>query len=391
MEHTVVLGTTVGLSAWAFLRGQLAHLRETGADVHVVSSPDRHLDAAGEREGVAVHGLAMEREISPRADLVALWRWVRLLRRLRPDVVNAGTPKAALLGIVSAWLCRVPVRIYTVRGLRYETATGRRRRVLQAVESLCCALATRVVAVGHGVAEEMLRDRITRREILVIGDGSSNGVRGAEIAAAVDALDRDECRDRFEVPRGDVVVGVVGRLTADKGGDTLVAALDLARSRRPDLTLRLLVVGEAEGKGAGAEVPGMPAGAAATTHTGWLDDPIPAYRAMDVLCLPTRREGFPNVVLEAGAAGLPVVTTDATGARESIVDGETGIRVPVDDVDALADALIRLADDPASRHRMGAAGRARTLERYRPERIWTALEELYAGRVPADTRSYRRG
>lgn len=382
---TIVYGTTIGSSTWSFLRGQLAYFREKGAEVYAVSSPDRLLAQAGRRERIYTHGIPMKREISPLSDVVSLSKWIIILRKLQPEVVNVGTPKAALLGLIAAWLTRVPVRVYTVRGLRYETTDGRERTILLLVERLCCSLSTHTVAVGHGVAQRMRQDVAPRGPVIVIGDGSSNGVRGDEIAALTDSLNRSCCRTDWSIPEEAIVVGFVGRITPDKGGNCLVAALSLLKTARPDLPLLLLVVGDVEDKTAAATLAGVNV---PTVSTGWLDDPIRAFRAMDMMCLPTRREGFPNVVLEAGAATLPVITTYATGARESVIPGKTGILVPVDDEVALAEAIERLAESDDDRRTMGMNARNRVLDQYNPQRIWKTLEQIYSGVPPSDTTYY---
>lgn len=384
-EMKILYATTIGSSTWSFLRGQLAYFQSRGADVHAVSSPDRLLEAAGVREGVTTHSVEMEREISPVADIVAFIKWVELLREERPDVVNVGTPKAALLGLVSAWLIRVPIRVYTVRGLRYQTTNGARRALLKGIESLCCALSTHIIAVGHGVATEMKSDGVTKAPVIVIGDGSSNGVRADALAASADRLDRTSCRARWSIAPDAFVVGFVGRVSPDKGGDCLSEALDILAGILPSLNLVLLVVGDGEDE---ASMVSMTANPNRTRHTGWIDDPVPAFKAMDLLCLPTRREGFPNVVLEAGAIGIPTVTTSATGARESVVEGQTGLIVPVDDPQALANAIADLANAPDRRAEMGRMARQRVFSKFRPERIWEALEIIYQGGTSDDATEY---
>lgn len=383
-DMTIVYATTIGSSTWSFLNGQLKHFREKGADVHVICSPDRLLRAAGKREDVITHGIRMEREIAPIPDALALANWVRTLWVLRPNVVNVGTPKAALLGLSASWLLRVPIRIYTIRGLRYETTHGGKRRLLELTERLCCALSTHNIAVSHGVAKQLKRDAVTKAKLLVIGDGSSNGVRGLELAAAVDSLNRSECRKRWQLDPEDLVVGFVGRITPDKGGDCLREAIAILKRSRPDISLRLLIVGDIEDDDAAINFTELEN----AVYTGWIDDTAPAYAAMDILCLPTRREGFPNVVLEAGAAARPVVTSDATGAEESVVHGETGLIVPIDDAPKLAEAIADLADSPVMRRTFGHAARERVLSKYQPSRIWNALERLYLDGESTDITEY---
>ncbi|MCW8141068.1 MAG: glycosyltransferase, partial [Planctomycetota bacterium] len=215
---------THAVTARTLLRGQLAWLRGRGHEVSVVTSPGPALDDVARTQGVEAVGVPMSREIEPLADLVSLVRLVRALRRLRPDVLNASTPKAGLLGTIAGAIARVPVRVYLLRGLRLETATGWRARTLALTERVACALAHEVVCVSHSLrrraVEEGLVDPARAR---VLGAGSSNGVDGERFAPRPpDAA----LRARLGLPDGAPVVGFVGRLTRDKGVEDLWRAFE---------------------------------------------------------------------------------------------------------------------------------------------------------------------
>ncbi|SBT37739.1 glycosyltransferase [Micromonospora auratinigra] len=377
----LVVATTVPVTAHALLHGQLRWLAGHGIDVHLVSSPGPLLDRTGEREGVGTHAIPMARELSPLADLVALGRWLRLLRRLRPQVVSYGTPKAGLLAGVAAAVLKVPRRVYVLRGLRYEGTRGVRRRLLRAIERLTCATAHVVVAVSPSLAATAVGAGVVRAgKVTVVGAGSSNGVDPVRFRPARPA-ERAAARAAAGIPADAPVVTFVGRLVPDKGLVCLDAAFARLRERLPDA--RLLLVGQPDDPADPAlrrlrDRPGVHA-------LGFLDEPVQRYAAADVLCLPTRREGFPNVVLEAAACRIPAVTTRATGAVDSVVDGQTGFVVPVDDPGALAEALERLCADPPLRARLGGNARRRALRDFPPERIWRGLLGAYGvsgGPVP---------
>jgi glycosyltransferase involved in cell wall biosynthesis len=371
------------------LRGQLAYARAAGYDVTLVSGPGERARRLAEEEGVALAEVPMERELSPLRDLASLWRLVRLVRRLRPDLVNAGTAKAGLLVTLAAWLNRVPGRVYTMRGLRLETGRGPFRRVLWMVERLTCAMAHRVVCVSPSLRARALELGVVRADkTRVMGGGSSNGVHlerfgPAANAAAAERLRRELGLEGAEGP----VLGFVGRLVRDKGVQELAEAWAELRGEFPGA--RLLVVGPAE---SGDRVPPEVLRALRedprVAWTGMVADPAPYYLLVDVLVLPSYREGFPNVVLEAAASGLPVVTTSVPGCVDAVVDGATGAHVPAGDARALAGALRRYLGDPGLRRAHGLAARARVEAEFRRERIWEGLVGLYrelsaAGRVPA--------
>jgi len=298
--------------------------------------------------------------------------WVRLLRRVRPDVLNVSTPKAGLIGALAGWFLRVPKRVYVVRGLRLESERGMRRKLLYLMERLTIACSTDVIAVSHSLRDELLAFGLTGlKQPAVLGHGSSNGVDALGIQSRLDLLDRSTVRRDLGVPdESTFVVAFIGRIRRDKGVPELVDALALARCRNaflvtvgdteePELTTKLKSLGD-------RWIP-----------IEWLDDVAPVLLACDVLCLPTHREGFPNVVLEAAAAGRPVVTTTATGARDSVIDGTTGFLVPVKDSQALSQALKKLESDPALRMKLGGEARRRAREDYQPETIWRALDATY--------------
>ena len=375
----LMYGVTAGVSAWALLKGQLADMSGRGWDVSIVASDDERLRAASAREGVRAVPLPMEREIAPLADVRSLVGWIGLLLRERPSVLNVGTPKAALLGMLSGALTRVPRRVYVVRGLRFEGTTGRKRALLLAMERLTIRCATDVVVVSRSVGEVMLDAGLDARPLLLVGDGSSNGVDGAGIAKRAAAVNGSQVREEFGVSNDSLLVAYVGRLTLDKGAEMLVGALHALRERGVEVTL--MAIGDSESEEAAALLrdPRIE-----VVLTGWSDDPIEYVAASDVLVLPTRREGYPNVVLEANACGVPVVTTRATGARDSVVDGLNGLLVDVDDADALADALRLLQGDEARRRTLATNARERALTRFAPTRIWDGLDSIYRGQPSKD-------
>ena len=372
----VVYGMTIAQSAAALLRGQLGWFGDRGWDVHLVTSPGRLLGVVEARECVTVHPLPMDREISLRRDPMALVRWIRLLHRLRPDVLNVGTPKAGLIGALAGWLTRVPVRVYVLRGLRLEGARNRRQKaLLWLAERVTILLATDVVVVSHSLRDEAAALHLFGRddEPVVIGSGSSNGVNPQRWNAALAAVDRATVRASWGVGPDILVVGFVGRINRDKGVDDLISAF-LAT---PPPCAVLLLAGPLEDEGLRPAIAAL--GDRVIHVDEWVDDPAACYAGMDVLCLPTRREGFPNVVLEAALAGVPSITTTATGARDSVVPADTGWLVETGDVPQLIGAIARCAADRDEVARAGHAARERALRHFRPQDIWSGLEAVYLG------------
>lgn len=369
------------------MQGQVQYLQRLGFDVTLICSPGERLDVLGRMEGVQIIELSIAREIAPLRDIVSLWRLWRILHRLSPDLTNVGTPKAGLLGGFAAWLTRIPCRFYTLRGLRFETANGLKRWLLIYAERLACCFAHRVICVSPSLREKAVVSGFTSRErTVVFGTGSSNGVDASRFAPTPERIRKGaELRHELGIPPLAPVVGFIGRLTCDKGIPELVEAFLQLREQFPDLRLLLLGCFEEEDP--------LPIQTRrciemhrSVIFPGYIEDTAPYYALVDVLVLPSHREGFPNVVLEAHAAGKPVVAARATGAIDAVVDGETGLLFPVGDVTALADALAKLLTDKTLASKMGLAGQERIKREFRQERIWDALCAEYVRRLKMEGR-----
>lgn len=364
-----------------FLTGQVGFMKSRGLEVHAISSPGDALEKFGHQEGIAVYAVDMPRRITPLRDLIAIGRLWRTLRAIRPQIVHANTPKGGLLGIIAAWLARVPVRVYHVRGLPFVTATGAKRRLLRLSERISCLLATQVLSVSHTNRDVIIAEGLcSPHKIKVLLNGSSNGVNavGRFNPDRVGPAARQEMRARFNIPSGATVIGFVGRIVRDKGLVELAAAWTALREEFADL--RLLLVGPFEPQDPVPEEVKTLLQTDERIHLSGMVEPgeMPAfYAAMDLLVLPTYREGFPNVPMEAAAMGLPVVASRVPGCIEAVEDGVTGTLVPVRDAAALTEALRRYLADPALRTRHGQAGRARMLRDFAPEALWHAQYQEY--------------
>jgi glycosyltransferase involved in cell wall biosynthesis len=370
----------VGTSDMSFslMRGQSAFFRRVGFEVSVVSAPGPKLYETAQVEGVQAYAVPMDRQIGGFKDFVSLLALWRLMRRVRPVITNVGTPKAGMLGGLASYLTRVPCRVYTLRGLRCEGLRGWKRRTLILAERISCACAHRVICVSPSLREQALKLSIAdAKKLVVLASGSSNGVDAERFAPTIERLaEAALLRSRLNIPVEARVVGFVGRLTRDKGISLLVDAyLEL---RRQFDGLRLLLVGDFE---KGDQVPERIRRTIVEESeiicTGMVADTAAYYHLMDVVALPTYREGFPNAVLEAQAAMKPVVTTEATGARDSVQDGVSGILVPVGDVCALTSALSRLLGDTRMRQQMGHCGQEHVRVSFNQDRVWKALEHEF--------------
>lgn len=371
--------------SFVFLRGQVRHMHARGFRVTGVSSAGPYQAAFAREEPVELLTVEMPRRITPLHDLGAVSRLARAIRRIRPHIVHAHTPKGGLLGMLAARVAGVPVRVYHMRGLPFMTATGGRRRLLVATERVACALADRVICVSHTVREAAVAHGLCAPgKIVTLAGGSGNGVdaTGRYAPRADDAARRASVRRAWGVPADAPVILFVGRLVIDKGVQELAAAWARVREAHPDAHLVLAGPEEAQNAVPSSVLDAL-RGDARVHLLGHLAEPRDAYVAADVVALPTYREGFPNVLLEAAAMRLPVVSTRVPGCVDAVVDEVTGLLVPARDARALADALTRYLDDPALGAAHGAAARARVLRDFDQRRIWEALHGEYLALLAA--------
>jgi glycosyltransferase involved in cell wall biosynthesis len=348
-------------------------LRNAGFHVILLSSPGPLLEITAARERVERIALPMQRSIAPFADLVALYRLWQLIGKCRPDLVEFSTPKAGLLGTFAAWLRGVPRRVYMLRGLKLETTSGFKRRVLLAAEQLAARCAHVVLCNSESLRAEALALRLApASKLRLLGEGSSNGVDIERFSPGPSPV-----REQLGIPQSVPVIGFSGRLTRDKGLPELCKAFDRILSAEP--STRLLLVGWFD-VAEDALDPGFRTRILSHPNiycTGFVPNTAPYYRAMDLFVLPTWREGFPNVVLEAAATGLPVITTESTGARDSVLPEVTGLLIPPGYPDAICEAVMKLIRDPQRRQHMGRAARAWILEHFVESRVVGMTVDYY--------------
>ena len=330
--------------------------------MHVVSSGPSQKPGL-DTGGVEHHWLPMVREPRLVRDLWSFVLWLKILLRLEPNVVVIGTPKAAILGLVAARLAGTPFRVYHLRGLRMEASSGLKRGFLRFAERLTARAATHIVAVSTSLAQEYLAENLAPpAKVSVLGCGSSHGVDTRQffpLSPAAMARDKARLALSANVP----VLGFVGRFSADKGADAILATRRWLVREGTDH--ELLIVGAIEDSEQifrQLSLVGRP-----VKHVEWTDQVASYYRLMDLLLLPSRREGFPNVVLEAAATGVPSIVTATTGSVDAIVHGQTGLVVETGSIEKFAVATSDLLGERDLRLKMGEKALARVRAFYRSE------------------------
>lgn len=364
------------------LTGRLKALREAGFEVTLCSSPGELFTQRATSEGATPFPISMKREIAPLSDFISFLRLLRMLARIRPEVTDFSTPKAGLLGNLAAWLFGVPHRVYTLRGLKLESSRGIKRALLLLSERLAARCADVVLCNSESLMATALALRIApESKMRLLGDGSSNGVDTQRFSPGVSTV-----RRKLDIQTNEFVLGFVGRLTTNKGVPELLDAFEKILEVIPRCWL--LMVGwfdEAE-DALPVELRRVIEKHPRVLHIGFVEDVTSYYRAMDLMILPTHREGFPNAVLEAAACGLPVITTDTTGARDAVLSHITGLLIPPGNSGAIAEAALKLLREPMTRRRMGLSARTRAVERFSKERVLALAIEFYSGLVARDCR-----
>lgn len=366
-------------SLFYFMAGQISYLKGQGFNPSVVAPPGERLEEFAASEQVQTTAIRINRPITPLRDLVTAWRLWRHFIRECPHIAHAHTPKGGLLGMLAATLARVPVRIYHIRGFPFVTAGRSKRLLLRWTEWVACRLAHRVFCVSHSLREVAVAEGIcTAEKIRVFGQGSGNGVDSScrFDPARLPAETRQEVRRRLGINENSLVVGYVGRIVRDKGIEDLVRAWTTVCKSCP--TARLLLVGPYEQTDAISESTRRALENDERIHGVGMDwNTPPLYAAMDVMVLPSYREGFPNVLLEAAAMQLPVLTTRVPGCIDAVEDGVTGTLIPPGDPEKLAEGMTTYLNDECLRTRHGKAGRDRVLRNFAQEDIWRAIADQY--------------
>ena len=368
--------TTVDLSLRYLLLNQLKYIEAAGFEVVGVSAtgPDVPLI---ESHGIRHIAVPLTRRMTPFADLLALFRLYRCMRKERFDVVHTHTPKAGLLGQLAAKLARVPHIVNTLHGFYFYDGTPKRKRAFYVgMEKLAATCSDAILSQNNEDIETAIREGIARPDQIVeLGNGIDVDRFDASL---IDAEALRVLRSSLGLPEDALVVGFVGRLVEEKGIlDLLNAAKRLAQTHAK---MHFLIVGPIDSEKSDAIQPSVAKEYGIDDRcvfAGQRDDMPEMYALMDVLVLPSYREGFPRAPMEASAMGLPTVVTDIRGCRQTTLHEETGLRYACGDIDALVAALERLADNTEERREMGAAGSALARKEFDERRVFSRVLQTY--------------
>lgn len=379
MKVSIIRVTTIPLSLHKLLTGQMRFMRSQGFEVTMVSSDfDGKQQLEADENSVFVP-LNMTRKVSPIEDLKSLIEMYRLMKRLKPKIVHTHTPKAGLIGMLASKLAGVPIRLHTVAGLPLMEKTGLMRKLLELMETLTYACATKVYPNSTNLKTFICKHNFAKNEKLkVIGNGSSNGINTHAFALTTEIETKAaDLRAQLNFTASDFVFIFIGRLVKDKGIEELVEAFDILSEQYPKLKLLLVGPEEPDLDALSAKCLNSIKQHPAITHVGYQADVRPYLALSNALAFPSYREGFPNVPMQAGCFNLPSIVTDINGCNEIIIPEENGLIIPVKDTIALRVAMERLYTDATLYQHMAGNARQMIVDRYEQQKVWGLILNEY--------------
>lgn len=371
--------TTVPVSLEKLLAGQL-HFMQDYFEVLAVSSEKEKLEKFGKENNIPTYYIPFTRKITPLQDLIAVWKLYIFLKKEKPNIVHTHTPKAGIVGMLAAYLAKVPIRIHTVAGLPMLESHGLNRKILQFVEKTTYKLATHVYPNSEGLKNIILKEKLApNKKLKIIANGSSNGINTSHFSKSHFTKQQlDKKKKELKIVSSDFVFVFVGRLVTDKGINELVEVFnDLQQNELPNSTLLLVGDFETDLDPLLPKTLDLLKNNNKIKNTGWQDDVRIFYAISNALVFPSYREGFPNVVLQAGAMELPAIVTNINGCNEIIKHNHNGLIICKKDTSSLKDAMLKIATQKELYTRLQANARKNIVAKYQQQQVWDELLKEY--------------
>ncbi len=373
MKTKIIRTSTVAMSLNLLLKGQLKFLSKH-YDVVAVSGYDNDLEEVKSREEVTIKDIKMERAISPFKDLISLYKLYRYFKKEKPTIVHSITPKAGLLSMMAAKYARVPIRIHTFTGLIFPSKSGLFQKLLIVMDKVLCWHATHIFPEGNGVKQDLERYQITTKPLKILANGNVNGIDIEYFNPEnVNLEEKQNLKNVLNLSEKDFVFIYVGRLVKDKGLNELVQAF----SKIKDENVKLLLVGPFENEldPLKPETISEIKDNSNIVSVGYQKDVRKYYAISSVLVFPSYREGFPNVVLQAGAMQLPSIVSNINGSNEIITHNKNGLIIPVQNSDAIFAAMLFMMNENIEE--MSKHARIMIENRYKQQLVWESLLKEY--------------
>ena len=376
----IIRTSTIPLSLNVLLKGQLKFLNGF-FEIVGISSEGELLDEVKQREGIKTISINMERGISPVKDILSLFRLYHVFKSEKPAIVHSITPKAGLLTMLAGKMAGVPVRMHTFTGLIFPTRKGLIQKVLINMDRLLCSAATNIYPEGLGVKKDLVRYKITSKPLKVIANGNVNGIDLVYFSQdQIQESEKNQLKKELHISDSDFVFVFVGRLVGDKGINELVKAFSkINKDAYRSGSVKLLLIGPLEENldPLDAETMEEIRNNPDILDLGFQKDVRPYFAISHALAFPSYREGFPNVVMQAGAMELPSIVSNINGCNEIIVEGVNGMIIPVKDSERLKAAMEKLLSDTDFYHKLKMNSKPMIASRYEQSVIWNELLKEY--------------
>lgn len=370
--------TTIPGSLKGLLTGQLKYMNNY-FNVIGISSPGEKLAEVAQVEGVSVVAINMKRSISPLKDIKSVYDLYKILKREKPLIVHTHTPKAGTVGMLAAKFAGVPHRLHTIAGMPLMESTGIKRKILNLVEKATYACATKIYPNSRGLYDFILKNKFcSKSKLKVIAKGSSNGIDTEYFSPqSVSEEKKNELRKTLKIDNDDFIFIFVGRIVKDKGINELVEAfVQLSKNKK---NIKLLLVGSFDSNlnpiklESQEQIKTHPL----IIHTGYQKDVRPYFAIANVLTFPSYREGFPNVVMQAGAMGLNCIVSDINGCNEIIKDHHNGLIIPPKNTEMLYTKMLWLFENKDENIKMSQITRYSIKENYERKYVWGEILKEY--------------
>ena len=368
---------TVSLSLDILLKGQLQFLSQN-FDVVAISGQDEHLIEVEKREKVKTIAVTFERKIAPFNDLVSLFKLYRVFKKEKPFIVHSITPKAGLLSMIAGYFAKVPIRIHTFTGLVFPTRTGLMQQLLIVMDKVLCLFATHIYPEGNGVKKDLIDYKITKKALKIIANGNINGIDCDYFNTNhFSETTKQSLKAALKVDPNDFVFIFVGRLVKDKGINELITAF--VRFSETNKQVKLLLVGPFEQHLNPINDSTLQKIKENSTiiSVGYQNDVRPYYAISNCLVFPSYREGFPNVVLQAGAMNLPCIVTNINGSNEIITNNENGLIIEIKNENAIFEALNVMIIEKQLYEKLKNNARKKIVTNFEQKIVWEAVLDEY--------------
>lgn len=361
------------------LRGQTKYNKSRGAEVFLATAYDESIEEQIIKEGFIYKRIDLKREISFIKDIMAFFRAIQILKEVKPNIVNASTPKAGLIFMLASFFVKDTYPIFTLRGIRSDSLSGFKGKIVWFMEYLTCSFAKKIIVISHSLRDHAVESSIVNKsKTIVIGKGSSNGVNISKLIKTKKTIELGlKFRKENNILEDAFVFGFIGRVVKDKGIFEMYQAFKNLKKIKNNIYL--VITGEIE------EDDSLPYAIINemkenpfVIFTGFIKEISEILSVINVLILYSYREGFGNVVLEAASMEVPAIVSNIPGLSDTVEDGKTGIKVKDKDYKKLFDKMLFCVDNQSTIENYGLNARKRVVKYFSSQIIWHSIFLIYS-------------